>query len=112
MSSPDSFRTARWIRTINLVLQAVLFLTLFGGLNYLARNLHWRRDLTQHRSFSLSPETLSYLRQLDRPVQIVATVGDDHENTQVRGLLREYANASRHSESGASPPSTGRHGPN
>ena len=94
MSSPDSFRTARWIRTINLVLQAVLFLTLFGGLNYLARNLHWRRDLTQHRSFSLSPETLSYLRQLDRPVQIVATVGDDQENTQVRGLLREYANAS------------------
>jgi hypothetical protein len=32
----DSFRAARWIRTLNLVLQAVLFLTLIGGLNYLA----------------------------------------------------------------------------
>jgi ABC-type uncharacterized transport system involved in gliding motility auxiliary subunit len=81
MSSPDSFRTARWLRTINLVLQAVLFLTFFGGLNYLARNHPWRRDLTQHRSFSLSPETLSYLRQLERPVQIVVTI------------LREYVQA-------------------
>ena len=36
MPSPDSFRTARWLRTINLVLQAVLFLTFFAGLNYLA----------------------------------------------------------------------------
>jgi len=31
----ESYRAARWLRTINLVLQAVLFLTLFGGLNYL-----------------------------------------------------------------------------
>jgi hypothetical protein len=29
----DSFRAARWIRTLNLALQAVLFLTLIGGLN-------------------------------------------------------------------------------
>ncbi len=42
----DSFRAARWVRTLNLVLQAVLFLTLFAGLNYLARNHAWRFDLT------------------------------------------------------------------
>ena len=95
MSSPDSFRTARWVRTLNLVLQAVLFLTLFGGLNYLARNhaQAWRFDLTKHRRFSLSPETLSYVQHLERPVQIVATLGEDNDNPEVRGLLREYANA-------------------
>ena len=49
MPSFDSFRTARWIRTLNLVLQAVLFITLFGGLNYLARNHSLRYDLTQQR---------------------------------------------------------------
>src|SRR4051812_20416962 len=93
MSSPDSFRTARWIRTFNLVLQAVLFLTLFGGLNYLARNYHWRKDLTQHRRFSLSPETQSYLQQLTRPVKIYVTLSEDNEATEVRGILREYVNA-------------------
>ena len=49
MPSFDSFRTARWIRTLNLVLQAVLFITLFGGLNYLARNHSLRYDLTSQR---------------------------------------------------------------
>ena len=93
MSSPDSFRTARWLRTLNLVLQALLFLSLFGGLNYLARNHPSRFDLTHHRRFSLSPETLSYIQHLERPVQIVATLGDDNDNPEVRGLLREYANA-------------------
>lgn len=93
MSSPDSFRTARWLRTLNLVLQAVLVLTLFGGLNYLARNHPSRFDLTKHRRSSLSPETLSYVQHLERPVQIVATFGSDNPNPEVRGLLREYANA-------------------
>jgi hypothetical protein len=58
----ESFRAARWLRTFNLVLQAVLFLTLFGGLNYLARNHAWRFDLTKQRKFSLSAETLSYIK--------------------------------------------------
>ena len=30
MGNFESFRAARWIRTLNLVLQALLFLTLFG----------------------------------------------------------------------------------
>jgi hypothetical protein len=100
MSAPDSFRTARWVRSFNLVLQAVLFLTLFGGLNYLARNHAWRIDLTSHRRASLSPETLSYLRNLARPVRIVVTLTDDYANPEiaqafrdVRGLLREYVYA-------------------
>ncbi len=93
MFSPDSFRSARWIRTLNLVLQAILFLTLFSGLNYLARNHPSRFDLTKHRRFSLSPETLSYVQQLTRPVKIVATLSEENDNPEVRGLLREYANA-------------------
>ncbi len=97
MPSPDSFRTARWLRTINLVLQAILFLTLFGGLNYLARSYAWRFDLTQHRQHSLSPETASYLRNLNRPVRIIATFTAESDSSEVaqayrdlHGLLREY----------------------
>src|ERR1043165_8085593 len=91
MFTPGSFRTARWLRTLNLVLQAVLFLTLFGGLNYLARNHAWRFDLTRQRNFSLSPETLSYLRNLQRPVRIVVSYSGDEPNPEVAGLLEEYA---------------------
>lgn len=100
MHSPDSFRTARWIRTVNLVLQAVLFLSLFGGLNYLARNHAWRYDLTAHRRHSLSPETKSYLHSLQRPVRIVVTLTANDDNPEVAqayrdlsGLLREYVYA-------------------
>jgi hypothetical protein len=93
----ESYRAARWLRTINLVLQAVLFLTLFGGLNFLALHYHWRFDLSQHRRFSLSPETVSYLRELTRPVRIVVTLTPDSDNADavqayrdVQNLLREY----------------------
>jgi ABC-type uncharacterized transport system involved in gliding motility auxiliary subunit len=94
----DSFRTARWVRTLNLLLQAVLFLSFFGGLNYLARNHPGRFDLTHRRRHSLSPETLSYLRNLPSPVRIVVTLTEDSDNADIAqayrdisGLLREYS---------------------
>ena len=107
MISPDSFRTARWIRTINLVLQALLFLALFAGLNYLALNHAWRFDLTAHQRYSLSPETKSYLENLERPVQIVATFTDEADDSAVAqayrdlsGLLREYSYLTENNPSG------------
>ncbi|MES2693961.1 MAG: Gldg family protein, partial [Verrucomicrobiota bacterium] len=90
---PASFRTVRWIRTINLVLQAVLFLTLFAGLNYVAKNHPSRFDLTATRRFSLSPETLSYVRNLERPVRIVVTQSEEEANPEVFGLVNEFVHA-------------------
>lgn len=95
----DSFRAARWIRTLNLVLQAVLFLTLIGGLNYLAGSHAWRFDLTRYRKYSLSAETLSYLRELSRPVLIVVSNGQT-EDPLVKGLLTEYVNATESNPGG------------
>ncbi|MFM1851731.1 MAG: hypothetical protein RIS54_1415 [Verrucomicrobiota bacterium] len=107
MFSPDSFRTARWIRTCNLVLQAVLFLTLLGGLNYLARNHAWRFDLTAHQRYSLSPETKSYLLNLQRPVRIVVTLTETDEDADIaqayrdlRGVLGEYRYAAEANPNG------------
>jgi hypothetical protein len=68
MSFLESFRTVRWLRSMNLILQAILVLTFFGGLNYVAKNHAWRFDLTKQRKFSLSAETLSYIKNLQRPV--------------------------------------------
>jgi ABC-type uncharacterized transport system involved in gliding motility auxiliary subunit len=99
MAAIDSFRYARWVRTTNLVLQAVLFLTLFGGLNYLAGNYAWRFDLTRYRRYSLSPETLAYLKELRSPVRIIVTEAGA-ASPEVHGLLREYAYATEASPDG------------
>lgn len=107
MNFSDSFRTARWVRIINLMLQAVLFLSLFGGLNYIALNHSWRWDLTKTRRYSLSAETESYLKRLDQPVRIVATFTDDPDSTEIaqayndlKSLLREYTYATRNNAAG------------
>lgn len=98
--SLTSFRAVRWLRTFNLVLQAVLFLTLVGGLNYVAKNHAWRFDLTKQRKFSLSPETLSYLKNLQRPVHLIVTGGRDDENPELKGLLHELRYATEGREAG------------
>lgn len=102
MNFSDSFRAARWVRLINLLLQAVLFLTLFGGLNYIAQNHSWRFDLTARRQHSLSAETRSYLENLARDVELYVTFTDDSDSPEIAqayrdldALLREYTYATR-----------------
>jgi hypothetical protein len=101
MAVRESFRTVRWIRTLNLVLQALLFTTLFGGLNYIARNHpSFRFDLTRHRSYSLSAETLSYVKNLGRPIAIIVTTPKDDVAPEIRGLLDEYVHATEANATG------------
>lgn len=107
MHFSDSFRAARWIRFTNLVLQALLFLGLFGGLNYIALNHAWRFDLTHSRRQSLSAETRSYLERLERDVNVYVTIVRDSDNPElaqsyrdINRLLREYAYVTRASGKG------------
>ena len=104
MANYDSFRAARWIRFVNLILQAVLFLSLFAGLNYIALNHAWRFDLTENRRHSLSAETRAYLVNLERNVRIIVTIGADNADEEleqarrdISGLLREYTYHTRNS---------------
>ena len=100
MPAIHGFRTTRWVRTANLLLQAVLFLTLVAGINYVAGNQLWRYDLTRYRRYSLSPETLAYVKDLQSPVRLVVTVGEEAADAEVRGLLREYAYATEANSDG------------
>ncbi len=102
MRFADSFRAARWVRLVNLLLQAILFLALFGGLNYVAQNHAWRFDLTAFRKHSLSAETKSYLEGLERDVEIYVTFTDDTGQPEIAQayrdldrLLREYTYVTR-----------------
>lgn len=101
MNLADSFRAARWIRFINLLLQALLFLALFAGLNYIALNHSWRFDVTANRRHSLSPETRAYLERVERDVAITVTLTDSADSEEIAqayrdisALLREYTYAS------------------
>src|SRR5687767_9952170 len=93
MSYFESFRAVRWLRTLNLILQAVLVISFFGGLNYVAKNHAWRFDLTKQGKFSLSAETVSYIKNLQRPVHVIITLSADNDNPEVRGLIDEYVYA-------------------
>jgi len=102
----DSFRASRWIRTINLVLQAILFASFFGGLNYLSTHYSLRFDLTRSKKYSLSEETLSYLKGLPREVRVTITLSSDMADADtfedIRSLLREYTFASQPNGAGRS----------
>ena len=104
MSLLSSFRAARWVRTINLILQAALLISLLGGLNYLAVDYYGRFDLTRLRKHSLSPETRSYLEHLSQPVNVIVTKPDDPNDAEaaqaqrdVTELLQEYVYVTEHS---------------
>lgn len=108
MSLFQSFRAARWVRTLNLLLQAILILTFVGGLNYLALQYSWRFEVSPLRGRALSAETLSYIRQLKEPLRVVVTITagpNDGEMGQVyqdvAELLREYRYATEKNGKGA-----------
>ncbi|MDX2185485.1 MAG: GldG family protein [Opitutaceae bacterium] len=107
MTLITSFRAARWFRTANLAAQAVLLLTFFSGLNYLAVTYAWRFELSTLRRQALSAETQSYLRQLKAPVRVVVTLtkpSSEGEMSQVfrdvSELLRDYAYLSERNPAG------------
>ncbi len=102
MHWPDSFQANRRLRTANLVLQALLFLSLFAGINFVAQRYDGRFDLTRNRFFSLSAETRSYLDQIKDPVHIVVAFETQPDNEEidiarrdVASLVREYVYAGR-----------------
>lgn len=96
-----SFASSRRRRTTHLVFQGVFILAFLLGLNYLVAQNPLRLDLSRHARHSLSPETRSYLRDLQAPVKIVVTLTDSTEDDtisrayqDVRFLLRDYVQAS------------------
>ena len=98
----ESFQTNRLARLVNIILQTLLIIILFAGLNYLGLKYFQRNDLTRGRVYSLSAETISYLRQLDEPVRVIVTLIEEEGEPEmkrmyreVRAVLREFAYATR-----------------
>ncbi|RKX33516.1 MAG: ABC transporter [Verrucomicrobia bacterium] len=103
----DSFQANRYVRAINLFLQALLIITLFAGINYLGMKYFERIDMTRNRVYSLSAESLSYLKQLQEPVRAIVTITEEEGDPDlariykdVRSVLREFAYATRGNPNG------------
>ncbi len=93
----DEFRFARRFRMGNRALQILLGLSLIAAVNVLASKYFQRIDLTESGTYTLSPETRAYIRDLTQPVDIIVTIPKDPdvpELVQIHGhldkLLREY----------------------
>lgn len=93
--NPD-FKRTRKIRAFHRRLQILLALTLVLAINFLASRNYERVDLTDARTYSLSPESKGYLRNLEGDIRIFVTIPDsakepelDRLREDIRGLLRE-----------------------
>ena len=98
----EDYKYANWGKRINRFLQFVLSLSLLFGLNFLASRHFTRIDLTLRHLYSLSPETVAYIRQIEKPVKIIVTFSPDSGyelETQLyrylRNLLKEYEYSGR-----------------
>jgi len=76
---------------INVLLQIVLSLAIFGAINRLNYRHYWRFDLSPSQDFTLSESTLSYLDTLTKDVQIyIVFARDSKVYGEVQSLLDEY----------------------
>ncbi|GAA5149121.1 hypothetical protein GCM10023213_46350 [Prosthecobacter algae] len=81
----------RWGIGLNVVLQVILVLAIFFGVNRLSYRYHARWDLSPQQSFTLSSATLNYVSKLPKDVFIANVFARDSKIfPDVQALLEEY----------------------
>lgn len=75
----------------NVLVQVLLGVAIFLGVNYLSQRYYWRQDLSPSSSHSLSPATLTYLRKLGKEVEMtVVFVRGSALHEYLQGLTDEF----------------------
>ncbi len=74
ISKIEDFRIVCKLRTFNLLAQIVLAIVFFLGVNYLASGHYLSKDFSASKSNSLSPESVAYINDLKKPVDIYMTL--------------------------------------
>ncbi|MBB5037197.1 DUF7088 domain-containing protein [Prosthecobacter dejongeii] len=89
--SPKPSLPKRWGIGLNVVLQVILVLGIFFGVNRLSYRYHARWDLSPQQSYTLSSATLNYLGKLSKDVFIANVFARDSKIfPDVQALLEEY----------------------
>jgi len=101
--TPES-QKQRWIKYgSNVVLTVIVVILLAAAVTYLAQLYNRRVDTTAQRVYSLKPQTLAIIRDLDQPVRIVGLYhrpdqpreGEADYAQVVSDLLKEYQQKGR-----------------
>ena len=97
MSKLEDFKVSRWFNTSHSIFQFLLVCSFFIGLNTLSISHFKRFDLTSNQLYSLSPETISYIQEIDEPLKIIVTKSADDSSSDlgsyyadVENLVKEY----------------------
>lgn len=93
----DQFAVSNRMRTLHRLVQVLLFVLFFVGVNFLAMRHFTRYDVTRQHLFSLSPETEAYIRGLEEPIEFIVTIPNASTQSQeqllfdyVHSLLNQY----------------------
>ncbi len=89
--SPPPRMPGRWGIGANVLVQVLLAIALFAGINRLSYRYHTRWDLSPQQSFTLSSATLNYLERLPRDVFIANVFARDAKvYGDIEALLEQY----------------------
>ncbi|MBR6389254.1 MAG: GldG family protein [Opitutales bacterium] len=92
----ENFRFVGKIRALNLILQIFLAAVLFVGLNVIASRHYIKCDFSKNMANSLSPESVAYIKNLKKPVEIFLTMRVDTNSDQAsvaesKAILKEIS---------------------
>lgn len=104
----NTSQSSRLTDRLQAVLQIVLVFLILIAVNYIGMRSYQRIDMTEGSFYSLSNETMEYLRQLEQPIEVIVTISEDSKAAtsnqlsatvdvfkDVSNLLREYEYATR-----------------
>lgn len=97
MSLIESYQSNRIVDRLHAIAQFVLVFLILAAINTIAMRNFKRIDTTIGREYTLSAQTVAYLDQLERPIQVVVTLSDQDTDLGIRdifydvkSLLSEY----------------------
>lgn len=107
MNKKEDFQHTRHAKKFSRTLNIILTISLVLSLNIIASKYYFRKDLTQNREYSLSPETLAYIEKLKKPVEIFVTIPPQSSQPEtaeiyrmISRLLKEYEYSTRNNKNG------------
>lgn len=89
MASQDDFISTRRSRRFHGWAQALLAIGLFLSANHLLWHHPIEFDLTSGRRHTLAEETVSAIRQVREPVQLISTLREDDESSEISRAAAE-----------------------
>ncbi len=84
MKAFEDFRWVRYFNRLNGILQMALVCLLIIGLHLLSLRFYSRKDFSTKRYYSLSAETLAYLKRVDKPLNIFVVLSTYSQNKNVK----------------------------